>query len=297
MTAAADPGPEGDGARELAESERIEREEFARGHVEPGEEPVEPRPAATMVLARPGERDSAEMELLFLRRPDTSRFAAGAWVFPGGVVDPADREAGLEERLGPGVTREEPAALVAALREGFEETGLLPSDDRPALRATARARERLLAGEIDFATVVRRLDVEFRGLRAAYFARWITPPRLSRRYDARFFLVRHRGGEARPVHGEHTEARWLAPADAAGRFEAGDFPMLYPTRKTVEALAELGSLAEAFRVFRERTVEAVRPRLLVEGEAVKPVLPGDRRYEEAGRQLREGGPGPGGDAS
>jgi 8-oxo-dGTP pyrophosphatase MutT (NUDIX family) len=232
------------------------------------------------------------MELLFLRRPEASSFAAGAWVFPGGVVDSGDRTADLGGRFGPGVTREEPAALVAALREGFEETGILPADEPPPARELAGARERLLAGETDFGSVVRRLGVGFRGLEAAYFARWVTPPRLSRRYDARFFLVRHRGGEPRPVRDEHTAARWIAPAEAARRFEAGDLPMLYPTRKTVEALAGLGTLAEAFRVFRERTVEAMRPRLLVEGEEVRPVLPGDPEYGEAGRQLREDGSGP-----
>ncbi len=229
------------------------------------------------------------MELLFLRRPVTSSFAAGAWVFPGGVVDAADRTADLGGRLGPGVTREEPAALVAALREGFEETGILPADDPPPRRELARERERLLAGETDFGAVVRRLGVGFRGLEAAYFARWVTPPRLSRRYDARFFLVRHRGGEPRLVHGEHTEARWIAPAEATRLFEAGDLPMLYPTRRTVDALSGPGTLDEALRAFRERTVEAVRPRLHVEDEAIRPVLPGDPRYEEAGRRLREDG--------
>lgn len=276
-------GEEREGDRELTAGGRVEREEFARGHIEAGDEPVEPRPAATMMLVRPGAGPGdAPLEALFLRRPDESRFAAGAWVFPGGVVDPGDREADLSGRFGPGVTEAEPDALVAALREGFEETGVLPCDGAPDRDALDRARERLLRGETDFGSVVRDLELEFDGLRAAYVARWITPPLLSRRYDARFFLVRHRGGRPRLVHGEHTEAQWLDPVGAMRRFEDGDFPMLYPTRKTVEDLAELGSLEAGFRAYRGRRVEPTRPRLLVDDDAVIPVLPGEPRYGEAG---------------
>lgn len=275
--------PQGSSAEEagdgLSESERIEREEFARGHIGPGEEPVEPRPAATMVLARPG--GDGGIELLFLRRPDSSRFAAGAYVFPGGVIDPEDGEAGIGGRLGPGAPDAERPALVAALREGFEETGILPADGDPPRPALRRARDRLLGGATDFGTIVRELDARFTGLEAAYFARWVTPARLSRRYDARFFLVRHRGGEPEPRPEEHTGATWLPPSEALRRFDAGGFPLLYPTRRTVAALDDFRTLSEAMDAFRRRRVEPVRPRLRVEGESVTPVLPGEAGYEEA----------------
>lgn len=263
----------------LSESERIERREFARGHIAPDEEPVRPRPAATLVLARGGSED---LELLFLRRPEEARFAADAWVFPGGVVDECDRRLELEPRLGPGATGSEPAALAAALRECFEETGLLLADRPPGQPERRRGREALLRGETDFPGVVRRWELTFLELRVAYFARWITPARLSRRYDARFFLVEHRGGDPRLLQREHVEARWLRPGEALQRFEAGRLPMLFPTRKTVEALSELTSLDRALDAFREREVSAIRPRLLVEGEAVVPVLPGEPDYERAG---------------
>lgn len=261
------------------ESERVEREEFRRGHIGPGDEPVEPRPAATLVLARGGDDG---LELLFLQRPEESRFAAGAWVFPGGVVDPGDREAELAGRLGPGATSSETPFLAAALRECFEETGLLPADRVPAWEERRRVREELLTGEVDLPAILRRWDLTFRELRAAYFARWVTPARLSRRYDARFFLAQHRGGEPHLVHGEHTDAAWVAPRLALERFRAGDFPMLFPTRKTVDSLDGFGSLDEALEAYRGRTVEPVRPRLLVEEDRVVPVLPGDPAYDRAG---------------
>lgn len=269
-------------SRELSESERVEREEFARGHVGPGEEPVEPRPAATTVLARPPEPGPRHgLEVLLLRRPETARFAAGAYVFPGGVIDPADATEELADRFGPRVTSAERPALVAALREGFEETGLLPADAPPGPDELERLRRALLTGERDFPSVVRELDLDFRGLRAAYFARWITPARLARRYDARFFLVEHRGGEPRFEPDEHTEALWLDPGTALGRFEAGGFPLLFPTRKTLEELAGFEDLDAAFRSYRDRRVTPVQPRLLIEGEEVIPLLPDDPRYEDA----------------
>ena len=279
MTPERRPDPSDDGSGEgLTESERIEREEFARGHVVPGEEPVEPRPAATAVVAR--DRPGG-MDLLFLRRPEEARFAAGAYVFPGGVIDPEDEGEALRDRVGPDVTRAEADSLVAALREAFEETGLLPADDLPPEGELARAREALLAGETTFPALLRRWDLGFGGLSVAYFARWVTPARLSRRYDARFFLVEHRGGEPSLIGGEHTEATWIDPREALRRFEAGDLPMLYPTRKTVERLAAHRELTGAMEAFRRARVEPVRPRLLVEGDAVVPVLPGEPGYEEA----------------
>lgn len=269
----------GEQGEELTESQRIEREEFARGHIAPGEEPVDPRPAATIVVARDGERG---LELLFLRRPDEARFAAGAYVFPGGVIDPDDDGDVLLERIGPRVTRGEPDALAAALREGFEETGLLPADDLPSAGERRRGRVALLEGVTTFPELVRRWDLGFHGLSVAYFARWITPALLSRRYDARFFLVEHRGGEPRLIGGEHTEAAWIAPGEALRRFESGELPMLYPTRKTAERLAGYRDLDDAMEAFRRAEVEPARPRLLLDGDEVIPLMPGDPGYERAG---------------
>lgn len=261
-----------------AESERVDREEIARGRLGPGEEPVEPRPAATIVPAR---EEGEGFRLLFLRRPEEARFAAGAYVFPGGVVDPEDEIPDAGERLGEEVTRAEPASLAAALREGFEETGLLPADRLPGREELERARRALLRGETDLPALVRGWDLTFRGLRVAYFARWITPAGFSHRYDARFFLAEHRGGEPRLIHDEHTEALWIGPGEALRRFEAGELPLLFPTRKTVEALGAFGSLGEALDAFRRRRVAPVRPRVLEEGGEVGLVLPGDPGYERA----------------
>lgn len=260
--------------------ERIEREELARGRRPPGEPPSEPRPAATVVPACPYE---GSFRVLLLRRPESSRFAAGAYAFPGGTIDPGDRDPALAPRL-PRTSEGEAEALAAALRELFEETGILPTDaPLETDEAAERARRDLLAGRRSFADVAGDLDLRFHELEVVYFARWITPERLQRRYDARFFLAALPEPASEPrLTGEHTAHAWLTPAEAARRFQAGELPMLFPTWKTVERLARLGSLDAALRRLAGEPVEVLRPRLLVRDGRVRPVLPGEPGYDEAG---------------
>ena len=92
-----DSEAESEDQEQRAVTERIEREEFARGHIGPEEAPAEPRAASTIVLAR--EVHNSPFEVLLLKRPSTSRFAAGAFVFPGGTIDPGDAEPRLATRL------------------------------------------------------------------------------------------------------------------------------------------------------------------------------------------------------
>lgn len=270
-----------------ARTRRLEREEFERGHREPGAPPVTPRPAATMVLARPAGSD---FEVLLLKRPEDARFAAGAWVFAGGRVDPEDADRRVLSRLRSGDPPEVGRALSAAIREQFEETGLLAGTSGPGRAGLRGGRRALLEGSRGFGEILEQLEMDFRGLDVAYFARWITPAKLALRYDARFFLARHTGGEPE-LTDELVEARWETPGRALAAFTSGELPMLFPTRKTLETLARFGTLEDALETLRRRGVETVRPRLLVTGEGVEPVLPGDRGYEEAAGQE----PAPGGD--
>lgn len=265
-------------------TERIERDEYARGHIGPGEDPAEPRPAATIVVAWARPEEQAKRVLL-LRRPTTARFAAGAYVFPGGVIDEADAAPELLERLPSSLRDREPAAAVAALRELFEETGILPSDRPVEPELAATVREELLGGRLGFASATTRLAASFENLEAAYLSRWITPARFARRYDTRFFLTMLRAPAA-PVPaltGELDGYEWLEPAEAVRRFAAGELPMLFPTRRTLQALAGEADLEEVIRRCRGRECDPVpiEPRLVVRGDSVRPVLPGDPEYEGA----------------
>ena len=256
------------------DAERVQREieeqEFARGHVPPGSPPVEPRPAATICLARP---TTSRFELLLLQRPTTSRFAAGAYVFPGGTIDPEDA---TPEAVGcvRDLSDHEPAALVAALREAFEETGLLVASGEVTPEALGRVRSgraSLLEGSIDFPELLARSGLELDGSATVYFSRWITPVQLNRRYDTRFFLARHPGGEPELTR-EHTAFVWLDPEEALQRFAEGRLPMLFPTRMTLHLLDRFGSLDEVFEAFHEREVQPILAELTIDEDGrVRPV--------------------------
>lgn len=232
--------------------------------------PAVPRPAATVVVARP---TAPAFEVLLLRRPARARFAAGAWVFPGGAIDEDDASPVWRGRL-PEVG--EPTACVAALRELFEETGIFAgswSAESPARRAGTRRA--LLAGRTTFSEMAATLRIDFSSLRIAYFARWITPTNAALRFDTRFFLL---GAGERPgpvsLTSEHERSLWTTPGEALHGFAAGDLPMLFPTVKTLERLAAFASLEAALKALRD---VAVAPALvgLHEGRArVRPLPPG-----------------------
>jgi 8-oxo-dGTP pyrophosphatase MutT (NUDIX family) len=260
-------------------TERIEREEFARGNIGPEEAPAEPRAASTIVLAR--EVHDSPFEVLLLKRPSTSRFAAGAFVFPGGTIDPGDAEPRLSTRLPTLGPNTEAAAVFAALRELFEETGLLLTNKRPDAAAEVRVRQELLEDKLSFGAILEEHDLSFTALEVCYFARWVTPTRFSRRYDTHFFLT--------ALPSEHTQFEptltdeiagfvWLTPSRAIELFRGGRLPMLFPTRVTLEGLAEFGSIEEMVTVYRSRHIEPLTPRLVISKNSIRPVLPGDPEY-------------------
>lgn len=263
-------------------TERIEREEFARGNIGPSDEPARPRHAATIVLAR--ETPEAGFEILLLKRPPKSRFAAGAYVFPGGKIDEGDSDATLAPRMPRTGPDAEPEAVLAALRELFEETGLLLADVRPPEPAEADMRRQLLADTESFGDAAAMHDLSFSGTHVCYFARWVTPARFARRYDTRFFLAElpaERAGFTPELTDEIAGYLWATPAEAVEMFRTGRLPMLFPTRVTLQALAEFDSIADVFEVFAERRIEPLTPRLLIRGESIRPVLPGDPEYDDA----------------
>ncbi len=240
-----------------------------------------PRPAATVVVLRGGE-DGPEVYLQ--RRPRTMGFAGGLWVFPGGRVDPSDRDPAVDASwAGPppsawadriGVPADEARGLVvAACRETFEEAGVLLSDTPPDRSELEDARRRLLAGERGFARILAEMGVRLDTDQLRYWAWWLTPEGEPRRYDTRFFVAALPSDAAVTAHGlaEVERERWLAPAVAAGD---QSMPMLPPTRFTLRDLAGFPTVEEVLAAGRDRPVEQVLPRL--EGNVL--VMPWNERY-------------------
>ena len=259
----------------------IERlpEGFARSIDAPPMVPAEPAPAATVVLARDGE---AGLEVLLLQRHRASGFVPGAYVFPGGRVDASDDDAaalaridGLSAPLQPGGPY-----WVAAVREAFEETGVLLGH-RPSETTTGPLlewREKLLSDDATLGAMLDALDLRLDLRRMIELAHWITPIAEPRRYDTRFFLAAPIGGvEARIDEREMTDAVWLPPGEALRRFRAGRLPMVFPTVHTLERLTEFRTATQAVEALRGARVDALLPKLVRKGDGVTIELEDGRR--------------------
>ncbi|WP_439534912.1 NUDIX domain-containing protein, partial [Polymorphobacter sp.] len=209
--------------------------------------PMETQPAASAILLRAAP--SGPPELLITERSQHMRFAAGAWVFPGGRVDPADHATAQDPRLAShagGLDPIDAAARIAALRETFEETGLLlTTGPRPAATAQANARNALSQGPdraeaCTFAALLAGLDHHADLSILHPFAQWepAIEARVTRRFRARFYLVDVTGHDTTALTADGQEAtalHWITAADLlAGHIEA----LVFPTRCLAARIAQ-----------------------------------------------------------
>src|SRR5919204_5910613 len=221
--------------------------------------PVEPRPAATVVLAR----GTAPWEVLLMRRPGGAEFAPGAYVFPGGSVHREDRSFADEIRG-------------AAVRELFEEVGVLLARRRRRFARDAdcgRLRDLVTAG-VTFAPALRQLDLEPAFDRLAYFARWVTPKPLRRRFDTRFFLCRLPPGQTiHPQQGEVEEWIWISPSQA---LTDGRISLVHATRMNLGVLAGEADVSRLIaKVRRRRPPTLIEPHLVQTDEGWQVLMPGE----------------------
>jgi glyoxylase-like metal-dependent hydrolase (beta-lactamase superfamily II)/8-oxo-dGTP pyrophosphatase MutT (NUDIX family) len=163
-------------------------------------------------------------------------FAGDMHVFPGGAVDPADYELG-------GLL----AFEVAALRELFEEAGVLLADPRdetpPSLDAIAAGRAALLDGTATLPDIAERLDVVLRFDRLAPLSRWVTPPFVDRRFDTRFFAAELPPDTRVSFVGNEVAAhRWVTPRAALEARAAGEIGLWVPTSTTLQQLEHVRSI-------------------------------------------------------
>jgi 8-oxo-dGTP pyrophosphatase MutT (NUDIX family) len=271
-----------------------ELHERARAVASGGVEVAEPRHAATVVLLRDGANGGAGggaggIEAYLLRRVGTMAFAGGMYVFPGGSVDPRDGDAEIAWAGPPAaewtapLSATEPLArglVAAAVRETFEESGVLLAspvpDDRELL---GREQAALLDRSASMAEVLARNGLVLRADLLRPWAHWVTPEIEPKRFDTRFFVAALPEGQE-PVHfrGESDASEWVAPNDAVARHARGELLMLPPTVFTLAEIGAYGSVAEVLAAAQARDVKRVLPRIVVDGDDVLLLLPGDPGY-------------------
>ncbi|MFL5679683.1 MAG: MBL fold metallo-hydrolase [Chloroflexota bacterium] len=248
---------------------------------------AEPRPAATVVLLRPGPGGP---EVLLTQRPATMAFAGDMHVFPGGATDAGDASDAVVARSvltpdaaaaawGGGLApREALAACAAALRELFEEAGVLLAERRAGgavpRDTLARTRLALLDGSASLASIAEEFDLTLRTDLLAPLSRWVTPPFVPRRFDVRFFAAElPAGAEVSFVGDEVAAHRWITPRAAIAAMAAGEIGLWVPTSATLQQLAWV----RGFDDVRERLppAPAASLRVVEEGaDVVRVVLPG-----------------------
>ena len=204
-------------------------------------EPAAARPAATVLLLRDGVANTG-VEVLMTRRSATASFAPGAYVFPGGGIDAADGAAHRIAARRPGQSDQRLTQAIAAIRESFEELGVLlarHADGRPADDADIAA----LSRDAPFAAQCEARGLTLGADQVHVLAHWITDRDLPRRFDVPFLVARMPANQA-PVadEAEQFEPVWVRPADALARHQAGSFFMIFPTIRTLERLEKLASV-------------------------------------------------------
>ncbi len=244
--------------------------------------PATPSPAATLMLLRSGHRG---LEVLLLKRGARTRFIPGAYVFPGGRVDPEDASphhlAFVEKSSMKGapalmeVTPGEPppmAFVIAALRETFEETGILLDAASEIPRSVpmkgrepgSLMRQELHQGRLEFSSVLDRLEATLGVERITYVGHWTTPVQERYRYDTRFFASEVPSTcAAYPDGVEMVESLWLTPSEALDRNRQGLLPLVIPTMVTLESLAPFDSPGAAIQALGGREVTRLLPRVEV----------------------------------
>ncbi|MEU1865696.1 NUDIX hydrolase [Streptomyces gardneri] len=254
--------------------------------------PVSPRRAATVLLLRDG---AAGPDVHMLRRRASMAFAGGAYAYPGGGVDPRDEQpvrwagpslAEWAGRLGLDDPAQAQAVVCAAVRETFEEAGVLLAGETADTvvgdttgEEWERDREALVTRELHFADFLDRRGLVLRSDLLGGWARWITPEFEQRRFDTWFFVAALPAGQrTRDVSGEADRTVWIRPAEAAAGYDRGELTMMPPTISTLRALEPYGTAAEALEAAGEQDLTPVLAQARLEGDELVLSWPGHEEF-------------------
>jgi 8-oxo-dGTP pyrophosphatase MutT (NUDIX family) len=255
-----------------------------------------PPAAATVILAR---QHDGELQAYLLKRSLKSRFMAGNYVFPGGMVDAEDRQfklwqphvdldlTGLSQHLGGKLTAAQALAYgVAAIRETLEEAGVFLAFKRGENVTSPEQIFKLrLSGDLKQGWFLKAVASQGWTLKLSALMRWshwITPVLMKRRYDTRFFLAALPSGQhCQPDAKETIHGLWISPrAGLAGNL-AGEIPLSPPTLITLHQLLKYSHLNDLENEAKNRQWgEAFLPRLIPMGKGALIIEPWDPQYNQ-----------------
>ena len=255
------------------------------------------KPAATTVVARD---QNGKLQILLLQRSAKSRFMAGNYVFPGGLVETADNDDRLwrshadaspdeiRRRIGDAeIDGKALSAAVAAIRETFEEAGLLLAGRRGLPAGERRTLfSRRLAGELPpdwLRQCVVNDDWIIELSRLLRWSRWITPAQMRYRYDTRFFVARMPEAQVfRPGLKETVHGLWISPEEALGKNLSGKIPLSPPTLVTLHEMLPYAGVRQLESAAAKRLrKDPLKPRLITDGGEKVILEPWDPEYHRS----------------
>lgn len=229
-------------------------------------------PAATVMMLR----DTADgPEVFMVVRHHEIDFASGALVFPGGKVDKPDFDPALRAHCGSAddYDDKELALRVASIRESFEECGILLAREKgnsdfisaERLNALEGWRDRFNNGEATMLEFAEAENLEFAVDALGFFAHWITPEMMPKRFDTYFYMARapqdhiglHDGSES-------VDSIWITAKQALADADAKKRTVIFPTRMNIEKFAKRKSVDDALAQCGD--VVTVTPFIEKEGE-------------------------------
>lgn len=250
---------------------------------------VHPLPSATVLVIRDSRKG---IQVLMVERAKSIEFAGGALAFPGGKVTVGDKDPRLLRYLASkkGLHRSMLARQAAAVREVFEESGLLLLRDARTHGVVSEAKRADLGRKWRRAMSDNR--TELISLLTAHhlrldpqllqpFAHWVTPPFVPKRFDTSFFLAKAPPGQIVEHDGwEAVHSVWFTPDEALEAERAGEFNMMFPTRLNLIRLGKAHSVADAMAQARKQPIITVMPEIFKEDGIMKGRIPKNAGYGE-----------------
>lgn len=245
------------------------------------------RLAATILMLRDGAEG---LEVFMVVRHHEIDFAAGALVFPGGKLAAGDEDPRVRLRCTgiTGLAPEQVALRVAAIREAFEECGVLLARARgqttllgPVRLATLgpRYRKALDQGELGIADMLEAEDLELACEELVPFAHWITPAFMPKRFDTHFYLAVAPADQLAVHDGsELVDSLWLRPALALSQAAAGVHTLVPATELNVKKLGFSDSVGAALAAARAQPIVTVLPEVVAGPEGKRLVIPAEAGY-------------------
>jgi 8-oxo-dGTP pyrophosphatase MutT (NUDIX family) len=253
---------------------------------------ITPRPASTVLLLRDSKaaksdsktrdldgksrdldgKSREEIEVFMMVRHHQIEFNSGALVFPGGSIDKNDMEIAATAALyagGGGLDTDALGFRIAAIRETFEESGILLArpqgssalvDARHASAIEAAHRSDLNERKISFLKVLADNEIVLALDELVPYAHWITPEGMPKRFDTWFFLAAAPPDQLGAHDGkESTDSIWVSPREALAGGESGRFKLPFPTTRNLIKLGKQSNVKDALADSRGKNIVTVMP--------------------------------------